>query len=595
MRLQTDNFYDVREKDDVFSNLRKAEGSNMDEKNKLHGWLAASPNLKIGCLGEYMNLGVCVQYSHLLNKFPQDQIFLSNSKQVCFLDGYVYNKEEFLCPEGFGQWSESFSWSLQKDRTAHFQKLRGAFCGYFYDKGTDWITAYTDHVSNKTLYYYAEKDRWILSDNLDFIVRVLRANGIEYHFDETAAKYMLTYGYMLDDTTFVKEIHRLLPGQLVCIKDGSVRVERYYMIPNEEVRMSEAEAVEKIDSAFREAVRREFEKDREYGYRHLVDLSGGLDSRMVSWVAHDMGYTDQLNVSYSRAGYLDEKISGRIARHLGHEYLFKPLDDIGWMYDIDEIVIKNNGAALYTGITGGDRLLKILSTDQFGIEHTGMIGDAVLSTFYHDRDFNYGKPRLGLHRYSERLPYTFSDVITREYPCQEMFAIYTRGMLGAQTSYIIRQHYVETASPFMDVDFLETVFSIPFAYRNGHHIYLKWMLQKYPGATQFGWEKWGGVKPRVDHIFFRKVRTAQRLLLQAVCKAFKQQNKDSMNPLDFWYQGNLRIQEYYRKYFDDNRGRVSGEVEKDIFRMFEEGNVTEKSMALTVLGAVKLYFREIGT
>ncbi len=554
----------------------------------MHGFLAAG-NMDIECLGQYTDMGQCKQYNHLLNKFPKDQVFLDEEGQISFLDGYVHNKECFCLSAG-KDWQHAFAEAMRTDVGKCLRIMRGGFCGYIYNEQDASLVAYTDQISTKSLYYYADEERWMVSCSIPYMAAVLKANGVTYHFNEMAARYMLTYGYMLDDSTFVKEIHRLLPGQLVRIKNGSAEVERYYAIPDGEVQMSELEAVERIDFAFREAVRREFEKDREYGYRHLVDLSGGLDSRMVSWVAHDMGYTDQLNVTYCRYGYMDEIISGRIANYLGHEYVFKPLDDIGWMYDIDEIVLRNNGAALYTGITGGDRLLKTLNTDQFGMEHTGMIGDAVLSTFYHDREFNYGKPKLGLHRYSTRLSYTWPDDITQEYSCQEMFAIYTRGILGAQSSYIIRQHYVETASPFMDVDFLETVFSIPFAYRNRHHIYLKWMSKKYPGATQFGWEKWGGVKPREDHIFFRKVKTTQKLLWQTVCKALKRQNSDNMNPLDFWYQEKPGIQEYYREYFDGNRSRISGALGKDISLMFEKGNVTEKSMALTVLGAAKLYF-----
>lgn len=554
----------------------------------MHGFLAAG-NMNIECLGPYADMGQCKQYSHLLDKFPKDGVFLNEEEQISFLDGYVHNKARF-CADGDKDWQHAFAQAMREDAVQCLRALRGGFCGYVYDRKGAGLTAYTDQVSVKALYYYANGSQWMVSSHIPYMAAVLRANGVRYQLNETAVKYMLTYGYMLDDSTFIKEIHRLLPGQLVHIENGSARVERYYMIPDRETQMSEQEAVERIDGAFREAVRREFEKDREYGYRHLVDLSGGLDSRMVSWVAHDMGYTDQLNVTYCRFGYLDEEISGRIAGYLGHEYMFKSLDDIGWMYDIDEIVLKNNGAALYTGITGGDRLLKTLNTSQFGMEHTGMIGDAVLSTFYHDREFNYGKPRLGLHKYSERLSYTYSDEIVQEYPCQEMFAIYTRGILGAQSSYMIRQHYMETSSPFMDVDFLETAFSLPFAYRNIHHIYLKWMLQKYPGATQFGWEKWGGVKPREDQIFLRKVRTAQKLLWQAACRTFKLPDKDSMNPLDFWYQESPGIQAYCREYFDSNRSRIGGALGKDISLLFEEGNVTEKSMALTVLSAVKLYF-----
>lgn len=556
----------------------------------VHGFLVAR-NMNIDCLGETVDLGYCKQYNHLLNAFPKDQVFLDEKTQISFLDGYVYNKEK-LETKNAGDWKHAFAGAMQRDAGECLRTLRGGFCGYIYHKQDSVLVAYTDQIATKALYYYADGERWMASSHIPYMVAVLKANGILYHFNETAAKYMLTYGYMLDGSTFVKEIRRLLPGQLVRIRNGNAEVERYYMIPNGEERMSEQEAVERIDSAFREAVRREFDKDREYERRHLVDLSGGLDSRMVSWVAHDMGYIDQLNLTYCRSDYLDYKISQKIAVYLGHEYLFKALDDVSWLYDIDDIISKNNGAALYTGITGGSRLLGMLNTEQFGLEHTGMIGDITLSTFYHDRKLNFGKPRLGLNQYSNRLSYAVDSQVMEEYSCQEMFAIYTRGMMGAMSSYIIRQHYIEVASPFTDVDFLEVNYTIPFEYRDKHSIYMKWMAEKYPQSTSFGWEKWGGIKPREDHIFFRKVKTTQRLLRQAACKAFKRQNSDNMNPLDYWYQERPEIQEYYKDYYSKNRNRdeLRGELGKDISRLFEEGNTIEKSMVLTVLGALKLYF-----
>ncbi len=556
----------------------------------VHGFLAAG-NMNIKCLGETVDFGHFKQYNNLLNKFPKDQVFLEEETQITFLDGYVHNKNAVMTENG-KDWQQSFAHAMRTDAGRCLQILRGGFCGYTFDKQTAGLTVYTDQVSVKAVYYYVNGNQWMVSNHIPYMTAVLKANRIAYHFNETAAKYMLSYGYMLDDSTFVKEIHRLLPGELARIGDGQIKIENYYRISDREEQMSEEEAVEKIDRAFREAVRREFEKDREYGYRHLVDLSGGLDSRMVSWVAHDMGYTDQLNVTYCRSGYLDEKISKDIAIYLGHEYLFKFLDDISWLYDIDETVSKCNGATFYTAITGGRRLLATLNMEQFGIEHTGMIGDAILSSFYRDKKINYGSPRLGYHKYSERLSYEFPDGITDSYACQEMFAVYTRGILGAQSSYMIRQHYVETASPFMDVDFLNTAFSIPFAYRKDHHIYLKWMEQKYPRVTSFGWEKWGGVKPRENYIFFRKVKTTQRLLWRATCKTLKLQNRDNMNPLDYWYWKSPMIQEYYRCYYlqNENRSEISGELKKDISLMFEEGNVIEKSMALTILSLVNLYF-----
>ena len=565
---------------------------DMGEKIALRGWLAASRNMKITCLGEYMDLGVCVQYRNLLNKFPQDQIFLSYADQVSFLDGYVYNKDEFLCPEGFGQWPESFSCSLLKDRTAHFRKLRGAFCGYFYDKETDQVTAYTDQVSNKALYYYVDGDRWILSNYVDFIVRVLRANGIPYQFDETAAKYMLSYGYMLDDSTYVKEIRRLLPGCYATITGDGADITQYYKLQCHEQSMTEDEALLKLDGAFRQAVAREFEKDKEYGYRHLVDLSAGLDSRMVCWVAHDMGYTEQTNLSYSKLGYRDDVISGKIARHLGHEYLFRALDDVRWMYDVDEMTLKNNGAAICHGMTGGNRMLRCVNMEQYGIEHTGIIGGPTMASYYKDRATAYAKPQFGLNAYSTKLGYTFDEKVLAQHETQEAFAMNTRGLLGMQVSYMTRQNYIECTSPFADVDMLETAFSIPYEYRVDDKLYMRWIAEKYPGAAEFGWEKWGGVKPKKSHIFFRKVKTTQRLCSAHVRRLLHRADPDSMNPMDYWYGRDEKVRAYLDGMYEERIGSavLSKELAEDMRRLYREGAFTEKSLVLTVLSAVHLYF-----
>ncbi|MDE7197561.1 MAG: asparagine synthase [Lachnospiraceae bacterium] len=550
---------------------------------KRYGFLAAG-NLNIDCLGEVRHMGECSQYNYLLNKFPNDQVFLEKDGRICFLNGYLYSKT--------ADWPETFSGALSEDAEETLKGLRGGFCGYLYEQRTKELLVYTDQIAVKPVYYYVSGDRWMVSDRVDEMVEVLRHNGLTCDFQPLAAQYMLTYGYMIDDTTFIRQIHRLLPGTYMRARDGRVSVARYHFIQDVPQTMSEEEAVEKIDAAFREAVRREFEKDREYGYRHLVDLSGGLDSRMVSWVAHDLGYTDQVNITYCRDGYRDEKIARQISLHLGHEYLFKPLDDGKWMYDIDEMTSQNNGAALYMGMTGGRRLLEMINMESFGIEHTGMIGDAILGTLYRDKELSCGKPVLGQSAHSERLHYQFDEKILQEYPNQEMFGIYTRGMLGASSSYMIRQQYIETASPFMDVDLLDAAFSIPFDYRKQHHIYLRWLNEKYPQAAEFGWEKWGGVKPKESHITLRKMKTVQRLIWKKFCVATHITNRDSMNPVDYWYNKDVGIQKRFAGYMEDAiLNPVLGEdLRKDIRLLFTEGSVEEKSLAITVLAMVKKYF-----
>jgi asparagine synthase (glutamine-hydrolysing) len=561
----------------------------MEEQTRLRGWLVAK-NLNINCLGKYQDLGFVYQYDDRLHKFPQDEVFLSDGERISFLDGYIYNKEAFICPEGYHDWQRSFALSLGKDVAAHLEKMRGAFCGYSYERETGDVIIYTDQVSNKALYYYVEGDKWMISNYVALIVRVLRANRITCHFNPTAARYMLTYGYMLDDSTFVTQIRRLLPGHYGKISDGRVRLFKYYEIPCDEEQMSEKEAVEQIDSAFRQAIVREFTKDREYGYRHLVDLSGGLDSRMVTWTAHELGFREQVNIAYSRLDYLDQKISAQVAMALKHEYLYKAMDDLTWMYDVDEMTCKNNGAAVCLGMTGGNRLLRMLDKETFGIEHTGMVGDAIVSTFYHDKNLNDQSPVFGLNQYSNFLRYSFDEKILTQYKKQEIFAVVTRGLLGAQSSYMIRQNYLETGSPFLDVDFLAAVMAVPFAYRKNHHIYLKWIADRYPAAADFIWEKWG-VKPRESEIFKRKIKTTGKLAAGYLQKVSHKPSRSSMNPMDYWYQNDMDVRKYVETMYKERIADDSlpEDLRHDMKLLFTAGNFTEKTQVLTVLSAMYLF------
>ena len=73
--------------------------------------------------------------------------------------------------------------------------------------------------------------------------------------------------------------------------------------------------------------------------------------------------------------------------------------------------------------------------------------------------------------------------------------------------------------------------------------------EKYPEAARYGWEKWGGVRPKESHLLLRKIRTTQRLAKQMMCKMLKTENRDSMNPADAWYAEDMELQRYYKAYY----------------------------------------------
>lgn len=515
-----------------------------------------------------------------LHKFKNDEVLYQKENDVFWLDGFILNKNELMSDNK--TWTECYV-DMATDSSFPVE-LRGGFCGLIRRK--DNLKIFCDHVGNRTLYYYANNNTLAISTRISYLIELLEYNGIKIDIDNQAVRYMVDQGFMLDDTTYVRQIKRVLPGEIVTIKNSGILKKKYYRIDNTKTcnKLTEEEAIKKIDKAFKKAIQREYEKDEEYGYQHLVDLSGGLDSRMNSFVAHKMGFVWQYHITYCKSGYLDFKIAQKIAKELKHRFFYMSLDDFRWFLDIDKNVELNNGAAYYVGITGGISLLETINADKFGIEHTGMVGDAILSTFYQNEAYNYGKASGRENAYSQKALYDVPDNVLNQYDNRELFSIYTRGLLGAQSSYFSRQNFVETYSPFLDVDFLNCIFEIPFKYRKKHYIYLKWIKQCYPEAAEYGWEKWNGIRPKESNRWKKKIGFMIRKCIP------QKQQKNHMNPIDYWYQNDSEVQKKIDKYISENDiflQYLEDDVKDGVIKCLNKDSVVQRAQALTVLAMLK--------
>lgn len=535
--------------------------------------------------GKVQNLsnGVVI-VDRCLHKFPEDEAAIDVDGRIYWLDGFIVNKSELVKENAASNWQEAF---MEETRRTDFpNRLRGGFSGFIYDKNEFFL--FNDHVGNHAVYYYCHNGVLICSTRVYYILELLKYNKIEMRYNVQAAHYMLEHAYMLDDSTFITEVKRLLPGQTIRIlKDGSKEITQYYRLDNSHVRkdMTEDEAVELIDRYFRQAVKREFDKDKEYGYEHLVDLSGGLDSRMVCWVAHDIGYTDQVNMTHCKDGYLDFEIAQKIAIALRHDFSYMPENDFKWYRDAEELTRKNNGASLYMGITKGKRHFQILDKERFAINHTGMVGDVIVGSFFEEAAEGYEMPTGRERTYSTKLHYDIDEEILHKYANKELYLLNVRGLLCAQTSYFTIQTYFETSSPFLDVDFLEAVLSVPLSMRCKHYIYFKWIEKKYPEAAAFGWESWKGLTPKVRNMYKANFWIEfRRKVNRFKMKVFKSEPQHA-NPTDYWYERDVDTRRWAEEYFNERIGLLKGypDLMKDVNFLFKEGRSREKTQALTVL------------
>ena len=65
-----------------------------------------------------------------------------------------------------------------------------------------------------------------------------------------------------------------------------------------------------------------------------------------------------------------------------------------------------------------------------------------------------------------------------------------------------------------------------------------------------------------------------------------------MNPMDYWYDHNEQVRVYLDQMFSQriDHGILPKELAKDMRDLYQNGNVIEKSLVLTVLSAAHLYF-----
>ncbi len=527
------------------------------------------------------------------SKFAADKINFQNQEYHLLLDGIVLNKKQLLNEGAQTNWPEFLIEAYKKTGNQFFEQLKGSYYGFLLDKQDNKWIIFTDHIGSKPLYFSQYNNNVCFSNSYVALIHYLKKKNQSVTLNEQGAYLLLSYGYVFEDITITNQIKRLMVGFSAVISNGKLRFDKFYTLKNDPIDISEEDAIEEIDNCFRRTVQLAFEKDKDYGYDHIATLSGGLDSRMTVWVAHELGYINQLNVTFSQSNYLDETIAKQIAADLKHEWLFKALDNGNILYDIDEITKITGGNVLYYGLAHGMSVWKCLNLEKLGILHSGQLGDVVVSTFYSTLD-GTKKYQFGDGAYSSVLLPKINQLrFQEEYPNEEIFKMYIRGFYGANQGLLGAQQFSESYSPFYDHDFMEFALSIPLKLRFNHDLYKKWIIKKYPEAAKYIWEK---EKVAVNYpyhlnILNKHVPLSQihnKILAKLGYNKYGLTSKNHMNPLEYWYRNNRDLRIFMDKYYQKNICLLddSPQLKTDCEKLYFNFKGTEKIQVLSLLGAV---------
>lgn len=478
------------------------------------------------------NKEISIDY-HFDGRKPSDSFCKSNSDYIILVIGVLFEDEKIQNREDYYFFKII---EMYKKHDADFPNfLRGCFCGFIYDVKKMTTIVFTDHSSCRRVFYF-ENDKYLyFSSDISKLRSFTKFDENNLTIDINGSKMLLQNGYMLGDTTIIKNVKKLLPGTSVKYKAAKKAFNVFYdlnFLPPCD--MVYSDAIDEMEKFFSRAVRREFNRDLLDQKSHLITLSGGLDSRATRIISKDLGYNKVTNITMSQSGYLDYTIALDISNRLNDDFIFFSLDNGKFLYnDILQSCKNNGGTALYNGNAHIDYMIDNINSEQFGILHTGMIGDVVAGGSYITTDrIDFSK---GL--YSTIKGFCDFDVNTDyiNYSSQEMNLLYNRGINGAFNGLYSTQRTMEAYSPFIDPDFMYFMFSLPRDYVKDSKIYIDWMKKYHRTMLDFKWEK-TSLRPSAN----KNIVFCSRIYKAIYRRVFKH-NKKSMNPYDYWFKNKLEF------------------------------------------------------
>ena len=213
-----------------------------------------------------------------------------------------------------------------------------------------------------------------------------------------------------------------------------------------------------------------------------------------------------------------------------------------------------------------------------------------------------------MHTYCELLIDKCPKEHLKLYESEDIYSLYSIFFNKHNPQRQLTNAECEVAYPGLYPDLVEYCLSIPITLRKNHYIYRKWLFTKYPAAAQFKLEKlnarygdsklrkWYGKMTRygspIQYLRCSKdplpTKLRKRFHLDEKIKA----SRIALYPFDYWYQTDTESRQYMDQYFAENLQNpvIDEQLRQDLQYVYQNSHTRPKSMAITVVGAAKLFF-----
>lgn len=217
-----------------------------------------------------------------LSKKSNQPFFKKNSNDFFIYNGEFYNFKDY-CNKNSDSDGLTLFENIQSDGIEFYNKVNGMWASVHSDLKNKKIYLSRDRYGKKPLYYFLDKDKFIISSEIKSIFHILK---FKRHINlESLSLFFTTKQspFSSNEQTFYKNIHSIKPGEIAYFDLNLNKLEHHSKIKHiSDNLIKDFDNHEAIENAFKEdfesSVNLRLQSDRKVG----VLLSGGVDSSLIT-------------------------------------------------------------------------------------------------------------------------------------------------------------------------------------------------------------------------------------------------------------------------------------------------------------------------
>ena len=167
----------------------------------------------------------------------------------------------------------------EKHETNLLNHLPGMFAFAIWDEKKQTFFAARDRFGEKPFYYAFGKNNELIFASE--IKTILESGLIKPIINTNVFENYLKHFYILPNKTIYKNIFILPPAHFIIYKNNQIHIEKYWKLPQTDVKIKEIDAFEQFNFLLENAIKKQMIADVPVG----IFLSGGLDSSTIAAIA----------------------------------------------------------------------------------------------------------------------------------------------------------------------------------------------------------------------------------------------------------------------------------------------------------------------